>query len=160
MLKALGFALVLLGGFGLRGSLLAGRREEIRLGEELCAGLDRLEQGIFRLRLPLGEILRACERESRASRALWQTLRRGLEGEEEFVRVWRESVGALPDPYGEQLLPLGGALTAGERRDLLLLTREEVHRAVEEKRRRRAEEDRLVTALCLSAAGLLAVVLL
>lgn len=159
MLKVLGMALVLLGGFGVRRSLLAERLADIRLGEELCAGLDRLEQGIFRLRLPLPGILLACEERSALSCALWREVRLGVEGEQEFLTVWDRAAGRLPAPYRDLLLPLGQVLTGGERQDLLLLTREEVHRAVEEKRRRKGEEDRLITALCLSAAGLLAVVL-
>ena len=159
MLKALGLVLVLLGGFGVRRSLLAERMADIRLGEELCAGLDRLEQGIFRLRLPLPEILASCEAAGTVSRTLWREVRLGVEGEQEFLAVWNGAAGGLPQPYRQLLLPLGQVLTGGERRDLLLLTREEVHRAVEEKRRRKGEEDRLITAMCLSAAGLLAVVL-
>ena len=66
----------------------------------------------------------------------------------------------LPEPYGTLLAPVGAALTAGEREDLLLLTREEVYHAVQEGRRQRGERGRLVTALCLSGALLAIVVLL
>ena len=160
MLKGIGVLLVLAGAWETRRRLLAADLRQLRLGRELCRRLDLLEQGIFRLRLPLPELLARCEGAGGPDGAFWRQVRAGLAGERSFPDVWREAAEALPPPYRELMLPLGEALTAGERRDLLLLTREEVRRAVEEKRRRKGERDRLVTALCLSAGALLAVVLL
>ena len=160
MLKAVGALLLLAGGLWLRQVLLQRRREHIALGEELCLALDRLQQGIYRLREPLPQLLRLCREELCLSRPFWEGLLERLSAEGDFPAAWEGALTLVPPPYGRLLAPLGAALPAGEREDLFLLTREEVYRAVQEERRQQGERDRLATALCLSTVLLVIVVLL
>ena len=77
-----------------------------------------------------------------------------------FTALWREAAAKAPPEYRPWLLPLGDSLSAGDRPDLINLTREEVYRAAGELRRRQRERDRLETVLCLAASLMTAAVLL
>ena len=159
-MKLIGALLLLCAALTLRRGLLRRQGEVIAAGEELCRALDRLHQGIYRLRSPLPELLALCREEAALTAPFWGAVAAGLQARRPFGAMWAEALRLLPEPYGTLLAPAGAALTAGEREDLLLLTREEVYRAVQEGRRQRGERGRLVTALCLSGALLAIVVLL
>ena len=159
-MKILGALLVLLGGLSLRCALLRRRRERTEAGEELCRCLDRLRRGIFVLRLPLPRLVEECRQECRLTAPFWGALALAMASQTPFPAAWREALRQLGEPYAALMAPVGQALTAGEREDLINLAREEVYRAVQEERRQRGEQARLITALCLSGALLLIVVLL
>lgn len=159
-MKELGTLLVLLGALALRHSLLRRRREKMEAGEELCRCLDLLRRGIFVLRLPLPRLVEECRQGCRLTAPFWGELARSMAAQTPFPAAWQGALEQLDEPYAALLAPAGQALTAGEREELIDLTREEVYRAVQEERRQRGEQSRLITALCLSGALLLIVVLL
>jgi len=154
-MKPIGAVLLLLSGLLLRRTLLGRLRDRIAVGEELCRALDRLCQGVYRLRRPLPGLLTACRKSARLTGPFWGAVEAGLHSRRPFPAVWEEALSLLPSPYDTLMAPLGPALTAGQREDLIHLTREEVYRAVREGRRQRGERERLVTALCLSGSALL-----
>ena len=159
-MKLIGAFLLLLSALVLRRALLRRQGEGIAAGEELCRALDRLHQGIYRLRRPLPELVARCREEAVLTASFWGAVETGLQARRPFGAVWEAALALLPEPYGTLLAPAALALTAGEREDLLHLTREEVYHAVQEGRRQQGERGRLVTALCLSGALLVIVVLL
>ena len=159
-MKALGTLLLLGSGLWVRQSILGRHREMMRAGEELLAALQILERGVYTLRRPLGELLERCRREGRLTAPFWEAMGQALTREIPFPSAWKKAGALLPAPYGELLAPLGQTLPAGEGLDLLHQVREDVYRAVGQARQERSGKNRLVTALCLSASVLLAVVLL
>ncbi len=159
-MKALGTALLLAAGVLTRQTLLERRREIIRWGEALCRLMDRLERGVAVLRRPLPALLADCREEEGLLEAFLGEVLDGLSAEEPFPKLWRRACRHVPEGYRPFLEPLGDSLTDGTRRDLMILTREEIHRAAEEERRLLGERSRLITALCLSGALLAAVVLI
>ena len=159
-MKALGTLLLLGCGLWVRRSVLRRHQEQIQAGEELLAALQMLERGIYTLRRPLGELLEQCRTASRLTVPFWSTAEQMLSSEMPFQSAWIAGIARLPEPYGGLLAPLGQILPEGEDPELLQQVREDVYRAVGQARRERGERDRLVTALCLSASLLLAVVLI
>ena len=159
-MKALGAVLLVGGGFWVRQTLLARRLEIIRWGQALCRLLDSLERGVMVLRRPLPVLLDACRREEALLGTFLGEILDGLSREEPFAPVWRRACRHAPACYRPLLEPLGDSLTDGRRGDLIILTREEIHRATEEERRLMGERDRLITALCLSGSLLAVVVLI
>ena len=159
-MKALGTLLLLAGGLWTRQRILRRHREMIRTGEELLAALQVLERGVYTLRRPLGELLEECRAAGRLTVPFWDAVGQAMAAERPFQQAWREGTECLPAPYGALLLPLWQALSAGTGLDLLHQVREDVYRAVGQARQERAGKNRLVTALCLSASLLVAVVLL
>ena len=159
-MKAVGVLLLLWGGGFVRQTLIRRRRDLIAWGEELCRLLDTLEKGIAVYRRPLPDLLEQCRGECRLLDPFLGEVLAGLQARRGFARVWREACGHIPDGYRPLMIPLGDSLTEGERKDLLILTREEVHRLATEERRRLGERSRLITAVCFSAALLVAVVLI
>ena len=159
-MKLLGTILLLFAALKLRQTLLRRQQEQIAAGEELCAALDLLRQGVYRLRRPLPELLGACGESSRLTAPFWRAVEAGLRERRAFPAVWEGALHLLPPPYNTLMAPAGPALTAGAREDLIHLTREEVYRTVQEGRKQQRERGRLVTALCLSGSLLLIVVLL
>lgn len=120
--------------------------------------LDVLYRGMVHFRWPLPRILKDCRAESQETAAFWRTLLEGLG--RPFPALWREAAALAPPEFRPWLLPLGDSLSAGDRPDLINLTREEVYRAAGELRRQQRERDRLETALCLAASLMTAAVLL
>ena len=159
-MKALGTLLLQAGGLRTRQRILRRHREMIRTGEELLAALQVLERGVYTLRRPLGELLEECRAAGRLTVPFWDAVGQAMAAERPFQQAWREGTECLPAPYGALLLPLWQALSAGTGLDLLHQVREDVYRAVGQARQESGERGRLVTALCLSAALLTAVVLL
>ena len=159
-MKALGTLLLLGSGLWVRWSILMRHRERICSGEELLAALQILERGVYVLRRPLGELAEQCRAAGRLTVPFWSEVGESLAREIPFQTVWQASRGLLPAPYGDLLAPLGQTLPTGEGLDLLHQVREDVYRAVGQARQESGERGRLVTALCLSASLLTAVVLL
>ena len=159
-MKVVGVVLLLWGGGFARQVLIRKRRDLIVWGEELCRLLDCLEKGIAVYRRPLPDLLKQCRGECRLLAPFLDEVISGLGERRAFDRVWREACNWVPDGYRPLIAPLGDSLTEGEREDLLILTREEVRRYAAEERRRLGEHSRLITAVCFSAALLVAVVLI
>ena len=158
--KALGTLLLLMGGLWVRQSLLQRHRERIQAGEELIAALQILERGVYTLRRPMGELVEQCRATGRLTAPFWGAVGRGMAAGDSFQRAWQTEVNRLPEPYGTLLLPLWQTLPAGTGADLLHQVREDVYQAVGQARQESGERSKLVTALCLSASLLTAVVLL
>lgn len=157
-MKLLGTALLLWGSLWVR-TLLARRRRRVLLwGEEMCRMLDLLYRGMVHFRWPLPRILQNCRTESRETESFWGAILEGVG--RPLPALWREAAAKAPPEYRPWLLPLGDSLSAGDRPDLINLTREEVYRAAGELRRRQRERDRLETVLCLAASLMTAAVLL
>ena len=159
-MKLVGAILLLGAALEVRRGVLRRLEEWIAAGEELCLALDRLHRGVYRLRRPLPELLTVCAGAAERTGAFWAAVAAGMAERRAFPEIWQGALELLPPPYDTLMAPAGQALTAGEREDLIHLTREEVYRAVQEGRRRLGERRRLATALCLSGALLLIVVLL
>ena len=159
-MTALGSFLPLASGLVLRHELIESFAVQIRLGEELSRLLDVLRHGIFRLQQPLPELILSCRKESRYSKAFWADMLDTLGQETEFLSAWQYACRLLPTLYAPYWSGIGAVLTAGEQEEVLILTREEIHRTVMQLRQKKEERDRLVTTLCLSASLLLTVVLM
>lgn len=157
-MKLLGTALLLWGSLWVRRLLARRRRRTLAWGEEMCRMLDLLYRGMVHFRWPLPRILRGCRAESRETEDFWGTILEGLG--QPFPALWRAAAAVAPPEYRPWLLPLGDSLSAGDRPDLINLTREEVYRAAEGLRRQQQERDRLETVLCLAASLMTAAVLL
>lgn len=159
-MKAVGTLLLLAGGIWMRGSVLSRHRDRIRTGEELLEALQILERGIYALGRPLLELVGQCRQNSGLTAPLWEAVGREMAGGKAFQAAWQAGVERLPEPYGSLLAPLWQTLPLGTGVDLLHQVREDVYRAVGRERQESGEKNKLVTALCLSASLLLAVVLL
>ena len=157
-MKAVGAALVLTGGVLARYLALEGRRQLIRWGEELYQLLEELERGVFVLRQPLPGILARCRDRASLSTPFWADVLENMEAG--FAESWRQAAADVPPLYRPAVEALGASLTAGEDETLIDLTKEEVRRAAAQERHQLGERGRLATALCLSAALLIIVVLL
>ena len=120
--------------------------------------LDLLYRGMVHLRWPLPRILENCRGESRETENFWGTILAGLG--QPFPALWRAAAAQAPPEYRPWLLPLGDSLSAGDRPDLINLTREEMYRAAQGLRGQQRERDRLETVLCLAVSLLTAAVLL
>ena len=159
-MTALGGFLLLASGLFLRRELIERFALQIRLGEELSLLLDILRHGIFRLQQPLPALILSCRQESRYSEGFWADLLDALGQETEFLPAWQQACRLLPTLYAPYWSGIGPVLTAGEQEEVLILTREEMHRTVMQLRQKKEERDRLITTFCLSAAFLLTVVLM
>ncbi len=159
-MKWMGSALLLWCGLVTRHVLLEDYRRRLRLGEELCQALEVLRHGVFCLRCPLPHLLRHCREKSTASDSFWGAVLSSVEAEESFERAWQQGCALLPSPYDFIWEGLGSVLSGGTQEEVLILTREETHRALAEQRRRQRERDQLVSVLCLSLSALAVVVLI
>ena len=159
-MKVLGTLLLLTGGLWVRRHVLNGHRAQIQTGEELLTALQILERGVYTLRRPLEELLGQCRETGILTAPFWGAVGQAMALGDSFQWAWREGMELLPKPYGTLLLPLWQTLPAGTGIDLLHQVREDVYRAVGQARQESGEKNKLVTALCLSASLLMAVVLL
>jgi len=159
-MKWMGSVLLLWCGLITRHALLEEYRRRLRLGEELCQGLEVLHQGVFYLRDPLPHLLHRCREKSNVSVSFWDGILSSMEAEESFETAWQRGCSLLPEPYASIWGDLKTVLSAGMQEEVLILTGEEIRRVLTEERRRQRERDRLVSALCLSLSVLAVVVLL
>lgn len=162
MLRALGGGLILCAALLTRGTLLGERRERQRTRRALAGAFEAMEAEIRALLTPLPTLLRrAYGAETEAFfAALAAALRRGTP----IGEAWRGALDALPLTPDERaaLAPLGARLDGDEEgvRAALTLAAGTLRAAYEDAERRRAQDERLVTALCLGAGLLLAILLI
>lgn len=162
MLRCLGAGLILLAALLTRATLLRERRAVQRTRSALAAAFEAMAAEIRALLTPFPALLqRPCAVEAEPFfHAVSQALRRGSA----LGEAWREAAGTLPLPEEERcaLALLGGQLEGDEQSvcAALNLAALRLRASFDERERRRGQDERLVTALCLGAGLLLAILLL
>ena len=165
MVKVVGSALVLLGGVLARQLHLAERRRGLEALREVTAALRQMADAIRMARTPLPALLDALalgrgEAVGDFFRAAAQAARRGGD----LRRTWETAAEELPLCPADRaaLRELAGSLQGDEEsvcRAINLVTGQ-LARSMEEQTRRRPEEEKRATALCLSGAALLVILLI
>lgn len=165
MLRVLGGVLIFAGGF--LGKLACGRQRQRRLDtlSDLLTALRRMGEEIRSARTPMPVLLERlagfCGEDAGAFlRAVSAAARRG----EPLAEAWRNEAEALPLAAEDRgmLSSLGEDLRGDEESicKAISLVTFQLAKRLEESIRRKPEEDKRGTALCLSAAALLVILLL
>ena len=164
MLKWVGALCILGGGFLARQySVSALRREEESL-EELISALERMLREIRMTRMPLPRLLARLAQECRYTGGLFMAAAEaaGLGGDVELA--WRQAAAGLSLPgrakrFAAELAP--GLL--GDEEGIcraIGLTCDDLSAELEQLRAGRSEQEKRTTALCLSGAALLVILLI
>ena len=158
--KSAGALLLLLGSGLVCVERIRRNRRQIALLHDLAAALESIEAAIRwqKLTLPCA-IERQCNRE--LSGAFFQSVIVRLKEEETLHASWSEVFSAIEPPIGAELLSrmeLSGdeVRITGE----LHLTAQQLRQEAEKSAARRAESEKLSVAVCVSAAGLITILLL
>ena len=164
MLKVLGCVCILGGGALARWRCLTERGRRLDTLSDLLSALRRMGEEIRMARTPLPPLLdRLAEGCGQEAGTFLRAAAAGLRRGEDLTMVWRSALEtlALPAPCHSALAELGEALHGDEESvcKAISLAGSVLARELEEALRRRPEEDRRATALWLSAAALLAIVL-
>ncbi len=165
MLKLLGSLCILAGGWLVRREQVSACRRELDTLSDLLAALEAMGQEIRMARTPLPLLLDRLKRGRTASVAAFfagasAAAKRG----ESVADAWLRGAEALPlDPEDRGALAECGASLGGDEERVtqgIALARMRLGRSLEEKRRERAEREKRVTALSLSGAALLVILLI
>ncbi len=165
MLKLTGSVLVFGGGVLLRYLQAAQCRREMDTLSDLLMSLRRMAEEIRMARTPLpvllGRLAGDCGPDAAAFfTAAADAARRG----ESLAAAWRQAAGQLPlSAFGQTALQeLGGSLHGDEENiyKAISLVTYSLAQEAEERRSRQGEEARRATALCLSGAALLVILLI
>lgn len=165
MLKLTGSVLILGSGVLLRYLQAAQRRREMDTLSDLLASLRHMAEEIRMARTPLpvllGRLAGDCGPDAAAFfTAAADAARRG----ESLAAAWRQEAGRLPLSASGQaaLRELGGSLHGDEESicKAISLVAYSLAQEAEERRGRQGEEARRATALCLSGAALLVILLI
>ena len=165
MLKLLGSACILAGGFLVQGARLSERRRQWDTLSDVLTALRRMGEEIRLARTPMPLLLEYLAKDRCPDAAAFfsetaECLRRG----ESLEESWRREVSRLPLPPEDvrTLEPLGTALGGDEEEacKAISLAAYELAKHAEERAAERKGEDRRAAALCFSAAALLVILLL
>lgn len=165
MLKLLGSACILGGGILARYVQMAERRREMDTLSDLLWALRRMAEEIRLARTPLPVLLeRLAQGCGQDAGAFFRQASAAARGGEDLGEAWRRGTGALPLCPGSAaaLAELGGALCGDEESVCkgISLAVYALAKDAEERTARRAEEGKRATALCLSGAALLVILLI
>ena len=165
MLKGIGCLCILLGGCWARALQVTALRRELRVLADLLETLDRMDTEIRVNRTPLPRLLaRLAPGRTRPLELFLCRVSEAARRGEYLPGVWTREANGLP--LGEEdrrtLRALGERLPGDEETACkgIELARSFLSGSLEEKRAGRADRERRTTALCLSGAALLAILLL
>lgn len=164
MLKGIGAVCVLLGGLLARQMGVAALRREEETLEELIAALERLLTGIRMTRLPLPRLLARLAQDCRHTGAMFAAAAETMGLGEDMEPVWRAEVQRLALPSEAKRLTAGLALGLLGDEEAVSRVLEggcrELDRMLKRLRTGRRERETRTTALCLSGAALLVILLI
>ena len=165
MLKLLGSACILVGGFLVQGARLSERRRQWDTLSDLLSALRQMGEEIRLTRTSMPLLLEYLAKDRCPDAAAFfsetaEALRRG----ESLEETWRRKASRLPLPPEDirTLEPLGAALGGDEEQacKAISLAIYELAKHAEERAVVRKTEDRQAAALCFSAAALLVILLI
>ena len=165
MLKWIGAACILAGGALARQYQVSALRRELDTLSALLAALCRMAEEIRMTRTPLPRLLSRLGREGTgpAGRFFSAVAEAALQGEN-ISAVWRRAAGDLPLAEGPRraVESLSSGLLGDEESvcKAISLACMDLSRALEDLRARRPETEKRATALCLSGAALLVILLI
>lgn len=164
-LKVVGSAFIMGSGLLARQLQARQRRREREALWELLFSLRRLGEEVRIARTPLPALLRDLAKECGSETStFFQTVSDAAGRGEGLVRAWRDGAERLPLSDGSRaaLLELGGSLRGDERSvcSAAALAVARLEREWETAEQRRPEEEKRATALYLSGAALLVILLL
>ena len=159
MLKLLGSACILAGGFLVQGARLSERRRQWDTLSDVLTALRRMGEEIRLARTPMPLLLEYLAKDRCPDAAAFfsetaECLRRG----ESLEESWRREVSRLPLPPEALGTALGG--DEEEACKAISLAAYELAKHAEERAAERKGEDRRAAALCFSAAALLVILLI
>lgn len=165
MLKLLGSLCVLGGGVLARYFQAAERRRELDTLSDLLWALRRMAEEIRMARTPMPLLLeRLSQGCGEETERFFQTVSAAVRQGESLGTAWRHTAAALPlsGPSAAALAELGDGLHGDEENICkgISLVVYSMAQDMEEQTRRRPEEAKRATALCLSGAALLVILLI
>lgn len=165
MVKLLGSLCILSGGFLARWAQAAERRRKRDTLSDLLTALRRMAEEIRMARTPLPDLLERLSRDCGPdAAAFFRTVADAARQGGELSEAWAAAAEPLPLDGGDKadVQALGKDLRGDEENicKALSLVIYNLAKSAEEQDRRRPQEDRRATALCLSAAALLVILLI
>ena len=165
MLKLLGSGCILGAGLMLRMFHVQENRREISVLKDLLTALTRMENEIRLNRTPLPRMLEKLSANCGADvQKFFLAVRGALEKGELLPSAWRRAAGDLPiSADGQASLAEVSQKLGGDEREIcngILFAGSSLKRELEEKLKGQADFEKRSTAICLSGAALLAILLI
>lgn len=165
MIKLMGSILILSGGVLVRYFQAMDRRRRMDTLSDFLSALRRMGEEIRMTRMPLPVLLdRLAAGCGEDAGGFFQRVSSAARQGEELAGVWRQAAKELPLPAAdrEALADLGDSLHGDEENicKVISLAAYEIAKSLEEAAHRKPEEDKRSTALCLSSAALLVILLI
>lgn len=165
MIKLMGSILILSGGVLARHFQALDRRRRMDTLSDLLSAIRRMGEEIRMTRTPLPVLLdRLAAGCGEDAGGFFERVSSAAKRGEELAGVWRQAAKELPlpDVDREALTDLGDSLHGDEENicKAISLVIYEMAKSLEEAVRRKPEEDKRSTALCLSSAALLVILLI